>query len=93
MRERPPKRLSGSDDKSKEIVCLCNEITRAQIEDAIKTGCDTMGKIFDRTTAGVGPCGGSCRRYLEPMLDQYRETGKFSEYPVRPVPPKKQRGR
>lgn len=80
-------------DKTNEIVCLCNEITRGEIEKAIVEGCDTLNKIFDRTTAGVGPCGGSCRRYLGPMLDEYLETGKFSEAPIRPVIPKKPRGR
>lgn len=80
-------------DKSSEIVCLCNEITRGEIEKAIVSGCDTLNKIFDRTTAGVGPCGGSCRKFLGPMLDGYLETGKFSEGPVRPIVPKKPRGR
>ncbi len=82
-----------SDKRSEEIVCLCNQITRGQIEDAITTGCDSMGKIFDRTTAGVGPCGGSCRRYLEPMLEQYKVTGVFPEGSIRPVKQKKPRGR
>lgn len=80
-------------DKSEEIVCLCNEITRGQIEKAIESGCDTLNKIFDCTTAGVGPCGGSCRRYLGPMLDEYLATGKFTEDPIRPIKPKKPRGR
>ncbi len=86
MSSKPP-------DKSNEIVCLCNEITRGQIEKAIVEGSDTMGKIFDCTTAGVGPCGGSCRKYLGPMLDGYLETGVFTEAPIRPVIPKKPRGR
>ncbi len=80
-------------DKSDEIVCLCNEITRGQIEKAITSGCDSLNKIFDCTTAGVGPCGGSCRRYLGPMLDEYLKTGAFSDAPVRPIKQKKPRGR
>ena len=80
-------------DKADEIVCLCNEITRGQIEKAITTGCDSLGKIFDCTTAGVGPCGGSCRRYLGPLLDEYLKTGVFPETPVRPIKQKKPRGR
>ncbi|CAN5636194.1 hypothetical protein BH10BDE1_BH10BDE1_10910 [soil metagenome] len=85
-----PKKSSA---KSDEIVCLCNEITRGQIETAIISGCDTLNKIFDSTTAGVGPCGGSCRRYLGPMLDEYLKTGSFSDDPIRPVKVKKPRGR
>ena len=75
-----------------EIVCLCNEITRAQLEEAIKNGADTLNKIFDATTAGVGPCGGSCRRYLGPMLDEYLSTGAFPAGTIRPIKPKKARG-
>jgi bacterioferritin-associated ferredoxin len=61
----------------REIVCLCNNVPRDVIEGAIRGGCDSMNKIFDATTAGVGPCGGSCRRKLQPMLDHYLETGEF----------------
>lgn len=76
-----------------EIVCLCNQITRGEIETAIRTGCDTLNKIFDRTTAGVGPCGGSCRRYLAPMLDGYLQTGEFKQASIRPAKQKKDRRR
>lgn len=65
--------------KRREIVCLCNSVPRDVIEDAIRKGADTLNKIFDATTAGVGPCGGSCRRKLGPMLDEYLATGKFPE--------------
>ncbi|MEK7356302.1 MAG: (2Fe-2S)-binding protein [Bdellovibrionota bacterium] len=68
----------GKRQQRKEIVCLCNNVPRDVIEDAIKNGgCDTLNKIFDATTAGVGPCGGSCRRKLGPMLDTFLETGEF----------------
>lgn len=63
----------------REIVCLCNNVPRDVIENAIRNGCDTLNKIFDETTAGVGPCGGSCRRKLQPMLDHYLATGEFPE--------------
>lgn len=68
-----PRRGGGK----REIVCLCNNVPRDVIEDAIRGGCDTLNKIFDETTAGVGPCGGSCRRKLGPMLDHYLATGEF----------------
>lgn len=63
----------------KEIICLCNNVSRDVIESAIRAGADTLNKIFDNTMAGVGPCGGSCRRKLQPMLDAYLETGQFPE--------------
>lgn len=61
------------------IICKCNGVTRAEIEEAIRNGAHTMNEIFDATSAGVGPCGGSCRRKLQPMLDHYLETGTFPE--------------
>ncbi len=65
--------------QKKEIICLCNNVSRERIEQAIVNGADTLNKIFDSTMAGVGPCGGSCRRKLGPMLDEYLATGKFPE--------------
>lgn len=66
-----------------EVICLCNEIKRGTIEQAMASGCDTLNKVFDRTTAGVGPCGGSCRNFLGPMLEYYLANGKFPEGSIR----------
>lgn len=63
----------------KEIICKCNEVERATIEGAIRGGCRTLNEIFDATMAGVGPCGGSCRRKLAPLLRTYLQTGTFPE--------------
>ena len=65
--------------KENEIICRCNNINRGTIEAAIVNGCGSMNEIFDETTAGVGPCGGSCRRKLQPMLTEYLATGKFPD--------------
>ncbi|MGE3973282.1 MAG: (2Fe-2S)-binding protein [Bdellovibrionales bacterium] len=62
-----------------EIICFCNNISRETIEQAIRDGADTLNKIFDATTAGVGACGGSCRRKLAPLLEEYLASGKFPE--------------
>lgn len=78
-----PKQHGGGDARDREIICLCNEITRGTIEKAMSSGCNTLNKVFDRTTAGVGPCGGSCRKFLGPMLDHYLQTGKFPDGPIR----------
>lgn len=64
-----------------EIICRCNNISRATIEEAIRNGCRTMNEIFDATTAGVGPCGGTCRRKIVPILNTYLETGEFPPSP------------
>ena len=65
--------------KKKEIVCFCNNVSRETIETAIREGADTLNKIFDCTSAGVGACGGSCRRKLAPLLEHYLKTGSFPE--------------
>lgn len=62
-----------------EIICRCNNISRETIEKCIRDGAKTLNEIFDQTTAGVGPCGGSCRRKLGPMLENYLEHGVFPE--------------
>jgi bacterioferritin-associated ferredoxin len=65
--------------KKREIVCLCNDVSKDEIEAAIRSGAHTLNQIFDKTTAGVGPCGGSCRRKLQPLLDHYLSCGEFLE--------------
>ncbi len=65
--------------KGHEIICRCNEVNRTTIETAIKNGARTLNEIFDQTTAGVGPCGGSCRRKLAPLLNHFLKTGEFPE--------------
>jgi NAD(P)H-nitrite reductase large subunit len=63
--------------KREEIICLCNSVTKAQIEDAISMGCESVDAIGDKTSAGMGQCGGSCRPDLERMLAHYKNTGEF----------------
>ena len=65
--------------KKVEIICRCNNVSRETIEKAIRDGALTLNEIFDVTTAGVGPCGGSCRRKLAPLLDHYLRTGEFPD--------------
>lgn len=62
-----------------EIICLCNNVSREEIEKAILNGAKTPNDIFDMTSAGVGPCGGSCRRRIIPYLEEYLKTGIFSK--------------
>jgi len=65
--------------KKSEIICRCNNVSRETIEQAIRDGAHTLNEVFDSTMAGVGPCGGSCRRKLGPLLDHYLKTGTFPE--------------
>lgn len=70
--------------KKNEIICFCNNVPRDLIEEAIRNGAHTFNEIFDRTCAGVGACGGSCRRKLAPMLEAYLKDGSFPEV-IKPV--------
>ncbi len=69
-------------NKRPDIVCRCNNVSRETIEQAIREGCHTMNEIYDCTNAGVGPCGGSCRRLIVPMLKSFLECGEFPKSPV-----------
>lgn len=69
--------LMNPKNKKSEIICLCNNVDRQTIENAIRDGAKTLNEIFDKTSAGVGPCGGSCRRKLDPILEHYLKTGEF----------------
>ncbi len=65
--------------KKTEIICRCNNVSRETIENCIKEGAQTLNEIFDSTSAGVGPCGGSCRRKLGPLLEYYLKNKSFPE--------------
>ena len=60
--------------KKPYLVCLCNSISKSKIEKSLDKGNQTLGEIFDSTSAGVGACGGSCRPQLEEMLNHYLKT-------------------
>ncbi|NJL24374.1 MAG: (2Fe-2S)-binding protein [Calothrix sp. SM1_5_4] len=77
-------------NKEKRLICLCNRVSQTRIETAIAGGCNALGKIFDATSAGVGPCGGSCQPILKKMLESYAREGTF---PDDPRPPSRRRGR
>lgn len=66
-----------------DIICRCNNVSRKVIEEAITNGAKTMNEIYDATNAGVGPCGGSCRKIIKPILDHYLQTGNFPKPEVK----------
>ncbi len=59
------------------IICRCNNVSEDTIKQAIVDGCDTLNKLFDATAAGVGPCGGSCRKVTGPLLEYYLKHKTF----------------
>lgn len=62
-------------------ICLCNFVTQETIEKAIAEGAHTLAEIYDKTGAGTGPCGGSCRPTLVKMIQYYLDHGKFLTHP------------
>jgi len=57
---------------AKEIVCRCEEVTRAEIEEAIERGANTLDGIKFRTRSRMGSCqGGFCTpRLVEILSDE-----------------------
>ena len=64
-------------NKKNPIICICNNVPKESVEKALARGCNTLPKIYDATTAGVGPCGGSCRPTIKKTLEHYQQTRNF----------------
>ncbi len=67
----PEEIASYTDDygTAKEIVCRCEEVTRAEIEEAIDRGASTLDGIKFRTRSRMGSCqGGFCTPKLVEIL-------------------------
>lgn len=62
-------------------VCWCNMVSKDLIEKAIREGHTDIYDIFEKTNAGVGACGGSCRPYIQKMIEQYLKDGTFPKKP------------
>ncbi len=67
----------NNNKKKSLLICRCNNVTEDTIKKAILDGVDTLNKLFDATNAGVGPCGGSCRKITGPILDYYLKNKDF----------------
>ncbi|MCE5264652.1 MAG: (2Fe-2S)-binding protein [Deltaproteobacteria bacterium] len=50
-------------------ICRCEEVTREEIEEAIRDGATTLSGVKKRTHAGMGLCQGrTCRKLIANML-------------------------
>ena len=75
-----------------KYICRCEEVTEAEIRDAIRAGARSVVEITRWTRAGMGICQGrSCRRLVERILAEELklkpeeiEISSFRQ-PVRPV--------
>ena len=58
--------------RDNEIVCRCENITRAEVIEAIRRGAVTADGVKRRVGAGMGRCQGSrCRDEIERLLEEY----------------------
>ena len=61
-------------EKKNEIVCRCEEVTKAEIIAAIQGGDTTLDAIKKRTRAGMGFCQGrTCRRLIAQLIAAYSD--------------------
>lgn len=66
-----PKR-KGISAKDNEIICQCEQITRAEIVEAIRRGATTVDGVKRRAGSGMGRCQGSrCTLKIEKLLEEY----------------------
>lgn len=65
-------RRKGIFAKDNEIICQCEQITRAEIMEAIRRGATTVDGVKRRVGSGMGRCQGSrCSIKIEKLLEEY----------------------
>lgn len=56
-----------------EVLCLCEDVSRGEVLEAIRRGARDVEGVKRRTGAGLGRCqGGRCRLLVEELLEEYR---------------------
>ena len=67
-----PRRKAIS-EKDDEIICQCEQITRAEIIESIRRGASTVEGVKRRVGSGMGRCQGSrCTYAIEKLLEEYQ---------------------
>ena len=62
----------GITEKDNEIICQCEQITKAEIIEAIRRGARTVDGVKRRVGSGMGRCQGSrCAWEIEKLLEEY----------------------
>ncbi|MFZ5943561.1 MAG: (2Fe-2S)-binding protein [Bacillota bacterium] len=79
-------------DKNNVYICRCEEVTREEIEQAIKTGATSINEVKKWTRAGMGLCQGKiCSKNVSRLISEISGTNlenvlpATSRQPVRPV--------
>ncbi|MGL4655854.1 MAG: (2Fe-2S)-binding protein [Sarcina sp.] len=61
----------GLFSRKEDIICKCKKVTKGEIVEAIKGGCDTFLKVAEKTGAGTGHCKGRrCQELIEELIFQ-----------------------
>ena len=56
-----------------DVLCLCADVSRGEIMEAIRRGARDVEGVKRRTGAGLGRCqGGRCRLLIEELLEEQR---------------------
>ena len=67
-------RLIKTNPQYGHIVCRCEQVTEAEIQEAIRRGATTLDGIKFRTRVGMGRCqGGFCTHFVLKILHQLKE--------------------
>ncbi len=80
-------------DDNDTIICRCEEVTKGEILEAIRDGCDSVIWIKRKTRAGMGLCQGRTCGHLvarilaeEKKWDLAKVLPDTRRPPVRPIP-------
>ena len=66
-------RRTGIRERDDEIVCQCEQITKAEILEAIRRGARSVEGVKRRVGTGMGRCQGSrCTYMIEKLLEEYQ---------------------
>ena len=77
-------------DKDNIIICRCEEVTKKEIIEKIKSGVTTIAGIKRRTRAGMGLCQGrTCRRLIARLIAENTDKNISEILPARFRPPVK----
>lgn len=58
--------------KDEEILCLCGQLSKGAVLEAIRQGATTVDGVKHRVGTGMGPCqGGRCRLQIEKLLEAH----------------------